>query len=745
MKLFKRILAVAAALALSLCVLGSSLNVSAQTKSTPKMRRPLSNESPMLIVHIDTWNYPDPEKIIDLIPEELLPYVVFNISLSVGTDDAGKFLRSGDGYETSKSWIRACAERGVWCMVQPASGGKSNLPDYNSKTDYEDTLYGEFFRDYPNFLGFNYCEQFWGFDQNGAPSALERYDHFAALLKLTNKYGGYLIISWCGNRWGQNISPLAMLKRNSDYEKAARTYSENLIICDKYTQESYVHDVQSQVLGYWLSGYCGNYGVRYDSTHWDSAKNAGHHDGDYTQSTGLSIMLESMLLNGATVIDGPELIWADDIHEVGVKTVDGYSSRTWDTFATYDNVALDMFKKVTDGSVRIPTREEVAARTKVALIQNVNSGSDNAKYCTPSSLTAGLYRIEGDGALENNYYHYKSTGRYPTIPLMYKFASDKYKEGFTTVVNVSDYASRWGKKEKKVEEFNKLFPKEYSGDLYAGRYLNTWWTYNYYVKGETGKATLDLKYNTCDTIGLSYSMYSSGIITEYSDRLQIYLNNYDSNHTSKLSTDVITVKGATEKPKCTYTVRTKNQKKPTVTQSWSNGVYTLKVTHNGPIDIKISCSGDSKKKLTDYAEPNLTPPAVPAAYKGELQHEGECFDYKNIEKIVSNGYGTGIDGYTGQGYMSFGTKSGAALRDTFKVLEDGNYTMYIRYMTSSNANGLTLKVNGSQKTINLSGGSGWKNGKLTVSLKKGENKIELSSGSTLSSKLYIDNIRLIKE
>lgn len=307
------------------------------------------------------------------------------------------------------------------------------------------------------------------------------------------------------------------------------------------------------------------------------------------------------------------------------------------------------------------------------------------------------------------------------------------------------YASRWGKKEKKVEEFNKLFPKEYSGDLYAGRYLNTWWTYNYYVKGETGKATLDLKYNTCDTLGLSYSMYSSGIITEYSDRLQIYLNNYDSNHTSKLSTDVITVKGATEKPKCTYTVRTKNQKKPTVTQSWSNGVYTLKVTHNGPIDIKISCSGDSKKKLTDYAEPNLTPPAVPAAYKGELQHEGECFDYKNIEKIVSNGYGTGIDGYTGQGYMSFGTKSGASLRDTFKVLEDGNYTMYIRYMTSSNANGLALKVNGSQKTINLSGGSGWKNGKLTVSLKKGENKIELSSGSTLSSKLYIDNIRLIKE
>lgn len=46
-------------------------------------RRPCGPENPMLIVHIDTWNVADPAKIIALIPEDIKPYCVFNISLSL--------------------------------------------------------------------------------------------------------------------------------------------------------------------------------------------------------------------------------------------------------------------------------------------------------------------------------------------------------------------------------------------------------------------------------------------------------------------------------------------------------------------------------------------------------------------------------------------------------------------------------------------------------------------------------------
>lgn len=178
------------------------MNVSAANSN---FRRPLSNDSPMWIVHIDSWNYPDPEKIIDLVPEDILPYVVFNISLSINwSSTEHKWLMVQDGIETARSWIKACADKGVWTMIQPASGGQSHFPDYPADYDLDNTIFGEFFRDYPNFIGYNYCEQFWGFASQDFPVTYQqRYDHFAALLKLCNKYGGYLDI-----RGVQTLIPL---------------------------------------------------------------------------------------------------------------------------------------------------------------------------------------------------------------------------------------------------------------------------------------------------------------------------------------------------------------------------------------------------------------------------------------------------------------------------------------------------------------------------------------------------------
>ena len=68
-----------------------------------KLRRPISPKQPMWLVHIDSWNLADPQKIIDLIPEDIRPYVVFNISMSVFWDTNEKVWRMvHDGYETAK-------------------------------------------------------------------------------------------------------------------------------------------------------------------------------------------------------------------------------------------------------------------------------------------------------------------------------------------------------------------------------------------------------------------------------------------------------------------------------------------------------------------------------------------------------------------------------------------------------------------------------------------------------------------
>lgn len=608
-----------------------------------ELRRPVSPEQPMWIVHIDTWNNADPAKIIDLIPEDILPYVVFNISMSINWDSkTDTWGITYDGYEVAKSWLRTCAEKQVWAFIQPASGGQCHFPDYPDKK-LDGTVFEEFFRDYPNFLGFNYCEQFWGFEQEDFPVTLvERYKHFANLLELTNRYGGYLVVSWCGNQWSPNINPLAMIKRVPEFEKACRKYTENFILCEKYTQWSYIHDMESLVLGAYLSGYCGQYGLRYDETGWTD-KN-GEQDGKnrtqdkFNQATGLATQIEKLMQAGLTVIDGPELIWQDDFKEVGEKNVSGYRSRQWEMFDQFQNVSIDLFRKVIDGTIRIPTREEVIKNTKVVVIQDVNRGDNDAKYSTPKNLFKGLYQMKDDGELRNNHNFYKRTGRYPSIPVVYGLADDLAKS-FEVQVKASDYFSRWGNQDKKVAEFNKLFPKEYAGTVYLRPNQNSWTVYNPLKTGKaaTGRATF--KYNTADYFEISLSQYSSGVINEYSDSLNIYLNNYD-NATVKptdLRTDLIKIYGCSEKPELSYKDRGYKQSKSVVTTHFKDGVFTVKIKHNGPIDIKINCSGKNKDRETEYTKAELSAPERPPVYTGDRQYEAEHFDYKNISKLVKNG------------------------------------------------------------------------------------------------------------
>ena len=720
----------------------------AEAAETSAMRRPCSSESPMWIVHIDSWNYADPAKIIDLIPEDVLPYVVFNISLSINWDSQNhKWLMIQDGYETAKSWLRTCADKGVWTMIQPSSGGQSHFPDYNSSTDYENTIFAEFFRDYPNFIGYNYCEQFWGFESADFPiTCKQRYQHFAELLKLCNKYGGYLDVSWCANQWSAGINPIAMLKTVPEWADACKKYSDNFILEEKYTQASYIEDVESEVYGAFISGYCGNFGVRYDETGWTdstwSGTGASTKD-QYRLSTGLPIHLERMALNGATVIDGPELVWADDFKETwGYNDSDGYHVREWDMHDQYQNTVIDMFRKVQDGTVRIPDRKEVIDRTEVVIIQDVNSGSNDDKYSTYPTLFEGLYRMGSDGNLKDNHNLYKSTGRYQTIPTVYELKDDLAKS-IPVQVKQSQISSRWATIDAKTEEFNKLYKSDYWGNCYAGRNENTWLAYNPNKDGTAAGGFLSLKYNTCKELECTFSEYGTAIINEYTDHIDFYANNYDEENKTALKTTVFKISGCSSEPVITYSKdRGVNQAKSEITSSYSDGTYTITLKHNGPVDISVKCSGNESNRQTSYKTANLTEPEFPDFYTGIRQYEGEFFDSKNIEGNVTNGCSSGITGYWGQGFLKFGTKADAAVKDTVTTSKAGDFDINLRYSSAADIDNLSLYVNGSEvKKLSLKKGSSlsdWKTVKQTVALKEGENTIELKASSALAGNLYID-------
>ena len=126
-----------------------------------------------------------------------------------------------------------------------------------------------------------------------------------------------MVVSWCGNQWSPNINPIAMLKRNPAFAAASRAYTENFILCEKYTQQSYQSDMESLCLGAYLSGYSGQYGIRYDETGWTDATGTNQH---FTLATGVAPHLEHIMLTGQTVIDGPELIWRQCFRELSTAS-----------------------------------------------------------------------------------------------------------------------------------------------------------------------------------------------------------------------------------------------------------------------------------------------------------------------------------------------------------------------------------------------------------------------------------------
>jgi hypothetical protein len=728
------------AAAIVLLLIFAQLFTVAQTTNAP-LRRPVSPSSPMYLMHIDTWNYADPQKIINLIPADLRPYVVMNIGLSTFHDVSPSRFRIAEyGYEVAKSWLRVCAENKMWAMVQVASGGMTQFPD-NDLTVYEDL-----YKNYPNLIGFNYAEQFWGFDDAGDPVSAPwttRINHFANMLPLSNKYGGYLVVSWCGNQYSANINPIGMLKRNAAFASACRQYTKNYILCEKYTTESYQHDMESLCLGAYLSGFSGNYGIRYDDTGWTDSTGT-HTSSSFTMGTYATPFLEHMMLTGQTVVDGPELIWTQCFQETGaINTTNGYATRNWQTFPQFDNVSVDLFRKVLDGSVRIPSRQEVIDRTKVTIVNNVSSGSNDDVYSSPQTLFDELYRINASGTYENNKSFFKKTGRYPTIPTVYQLA-DAAANTFSVKVNKSEYLTRWPTTAAKVNEFNSLFPAEYTGDIYAGRHENGWVVYNPYKTVQTATGRIPFKYNTTDSMELAFSQYTAGVIKETANQLKIYLNNYDNVINTGLKTDVIKIYGSTSQPTWSYTDRANHQASG-LTAAWLGGVFTLTIQHNGPLDITINCAGTATGRLTSYNPATLVTPALPAAYAGPRQYEAEIFDYKNIGPIVKSGYSGSIRNYTGQGYLQFGTNAAAAVRKTVNVLQSGTYNLQTRYVvTGGNVTTIDLYVNGLKVSTPVFAvtptTSDWKVDTQTISLNAGANTIEFRANAAAANTLYFDNI-----
>ena len=728
----------------------------AATVAMAQERRPIDAQHPLWLVHVDVWNTADPQKIINLIPDDVKPYVCMNLSLSCGYDKERNIYKMPRcAVRTYKSWGTVCQQNGLWFTCQPASGGHTHIQDDDLET------FEYFFKRFPNFLGWNYAEQFWGFDESGDLSSstqASRIELFSKLVPMHHKYGGFLTISFCGNIWSHPLNPMGMMKRNKDLLQACKDYPEAILWLYKYTTSSCWYANESVTWGPFVSGLAKNYGVRYDNCGWNGALEAlfGKDSGKtYPGAAGLGTVMEQTCMNGGAVWDGPELIWTEDFQNRSNSTVDGYTRRNWGTFPNFRGVWLDMFRQIIDGTMYIPTREEVIGKTKIVVINDKSSGNDEDKYAAWGNLYDGLYKQtdpfnRGNGQWMDNLCYFKKTGRYGTIPLVIGLYDDLAKS-IPVQVRKSNYTTRWNTQAKKVADFDAQYDEVSKGDLFVERFKNqlvTYTPYTYVNKNTSAKAEIPLKYNSCDTLVLTYGKLSAGVVREHADHIDFYLNNF-RNDTTVTRTDVITIKGATAEP--TYKMERHSAASSyaaTATPAYDADAktFTLTIKHNGPVDVVINCAGANDRQPADQPLPEATPlplPKQPADYFGPVIIEAEDMDYKSVRGVNltnSGWYMPDVMEFAGNGFVDFGTNTAATLRHQLKVTHPGDYTIAVRYTCTSKEGNILLNVNGTKQTVKLdkTANNEWRKATVTATLKEGTNNLLVQNTGAVPA--YIDQV-----
>lgn len=722
-------------LLLSLIVLLTASLASAQ------QRRPVDSQHPMWLVHVDVWNQADPQKIIDLIPDDIKPFVVLNLSLSCAYDTKLNIhQRPQNAIPTYKSWASVCQMNNMWFTLQPASGGHTHIHDNDLET------FEYFFKKYPNFLGWNFAEQFWGFNEPGdlfSASDVDRIQLFAELIPMHHKYGGFLTVSFCGNVWSHHLNPVGMMKRNAALLQACKDYPESILWLYKYTTSSCFYNNESVTFGPFVAGLTRNYGVRYDNCGWNGATSdlVGKDKCKYPNAAGIGTVMEQTCQNGGAVWDGPELIWTEDFQNLYDGTVkDGtktYKVRRWGTFPGFRNVWMDMWRKVIDGTMYIPTQQEVIDKTNVIIVNDVKSGSDEDKYATWGDLYDGLYKQndpfnKGNGQWMNNYWYLKKTGRYGTIPMTPCLTS--MASGIQTKVKKSQRSSVWPSLSAKTAKFNDAYPEVSTGDLFVSRYRNqlvTYTPYTYLNSKTTASANVPLLYNTCQSMDLTWGKLSSAIVKEYADSICFYLNNFRSD-TTKNVVDRIVINGVTAEPKMSWTKRA--EATASVTPSWdaAKGVYTLTVSHLGPVDLKVECQGTATDRKTDYVGNTALPlPAQPEDFFGTLIIEAEDMDNCNVQSMEQFPYGgsySWVRGHSGNGFVVMGRNSAGALRKVFRVNKGGEYRIAVRYNNTYKKDYVRIRINdevAQRKLFLKTEKNEWRKDTITATLNAGENKFYL--------------------
>ncbi len=323
------------------------------------------------------------------------------------------------------------------------------------------------FRMYPNLEGIFSTENFWSGQIDGVAESVASY------LEIANRYGGYLVYS------EEGTGIFNQLASNAKLRNAVEKYGQSLFFTYKNTGGK--NDcllTQSHIIGSWLAGYTGGFGMLSDSWAWGNNGNGAIYETGNWNKKWQPVCAEPEAIFGMQMINtwlSGGVVYTFEFPEVVYGAIDEKSP-------AYTHVVERVFRHVCQNPA--PSRAEVLNSTKTMVYD---------------SVPADLYgkTVGGDNVL--GLFHTSRYGSLPSVPtwgtkdeVTQKLKETAAKEGAVAPELLSNKDEKLTSGAK--EYFDSLYSPTYEGDAFAKQYKGEWFVYNSTVNSDVDQsATLPLK------------------------------------------------------------------------------------------------------------------------------------------------------------------------------------------------------------------------------------------------------------
>ena len=320
------------------------------------------------------------------------------------------------------------------------------------------------FRMYPNFQSVFSTENFWSGNIGGVARSVAQF------LEMVNRYGGYLVYS------EEGTGVFNTLANQAELRTAIEKYGDSLFYTYKNTAGG--NDcllTQSHIMGSWLAGYTGGWGMLSDSWAWGNNGNGPIYERGSWNKNWKPLTAEPETIYGMQMLNtylSGGVVYTFEFPEVVYGAIDEKSP-------AYTHVVERVFRYICNNPG--PSRADILNDTEVILYGAV-----------PQSLYAQT--VGADNVL--GLFH---TGRYGAIPSIptwgtqaqatQKLKETAKKEGASAPVVLSNSDGLLGYGGK--DYFDSLYPTlEYLGDAFANQYDGRWHIYNSTVNSDVDQYAL---------------------------------------------------------------------------------------------------------------------------------------------------------------------------------------------------------------------------------------------------------------